>query len=184
MRFEQWSKMAFESPPGGDWSTILVASAFWEDGSRQGWWTRQVVMPAQSPRPHSLANALEGYIPRGATLASDPPKAASARTHTPAGGIQDEPPAKAARLTKAARAKAAAARAAQPPAAPAQPAQAAGLAGPGANPCFRFNAGKCKGATCPLNFDHRCVICGERHPAVSVPACRAKVDKGGRPLKK
>ena len=182
MRFEQWSRMAFESHPGGDWSTILVASAFWEDGSRQGWWTRQVVMPAQSPRPHCLVNALEGYTPRGATLAVDQ-RAASARTQAPARALTDEPPAKAARPSKAARARArAAAGQVAAPAAPAPPAQPAAAAA--ANPCYKFNAGKCKGPTCPMNFDHRCVICGERHAAVAVPACKAQVDKSGRPLRK
>ena len=65
MRFEQWARMAFQAPPGGDWSTIVAASAYGEDGARQQWWDRQVCKPAGTPRPHLLVNALDGVHPAG-----------------------------------------------------------------------------------------------------------------------
>ena len=49
--------------------------------------------------------------------------------------------------------------------------------------CFAFNAGKCKGTTCPRGFEHRCSICGAEHAAFAVAACRDKVDGSGRPIK-
>ena len=68
MRFEQWRRMAAEAPPHGDWSHVIAASAYSEEGARQWWWDKHVSKPAGQDRPHSLLNALEGYLPRGASL--------------------------------------------------------------------------------------------------------------------
>ena len=37
MRSEQWRRMAARSHPQGDWSSVIAASAFAEEGARQ-WW--------------------------------------------------------------------------------------------------------------------------------------------------
>ena len=179
MRFEQWARMAFDAPPNGDWSTILAASAYGEEGARQQWWDRQVCKPAQTARPHALVNALEGYSPRGATL-SITDRAAAAPTGLTAGApappMLDGPPSKRGRHGRRGGGRGGAAAQDQPPAtAPAAP------AAPKGGVCFAFNVGKCEAKGC--KYPHRCTICGEEHAAKDVPACKALVDARGAPLK-
>ena len=73
--------MAARSPPQGDWSSVIAASAFAEEGARQWWWEKQVSKPAVSKTPHEVVNALEGYNPRGSALPGRTP--AEAPPHRP-----------------------------------------------------------------------------------------------------
>ena len=184
MRFEQWPRMAFEAPPGGDWATILIASAYGEGGARQWWWDRQVVKPSAAPRPHRLVDSLEGYVPRGATLAAGGPSTSAGKASLPAADHQslEGPPLKKGRnggfrAREARRKQRDAAAPSDQPAAADVPASPSGP--PATGLCYAFNLGKCKqGARCI--FRHLCTVCGEKHPAHSVPACRAQMDTDGR----
>ena len=170
MRFEQWARMALEDPPGMDWSIVLMASAYGEEGRRQVWWDRHVVKPASDPNPHGLVSALEGYNPRGASLLH------SARPQPHAAAVAD-PSAKRSRTGRRERGGGADDAAdAAPPAAPAAPPAKTKV-------CFAFNAGKCR-SPCKSGFPHHCVICKQLHAACDVPACKAKTNAAGRPNKK
>ena len=175
MRSEQWRRMSSESPAGGDWSTIIAGSSYFEDGARQWWWDRHVCKPALEEKPVAalaVVDALEGYRP-----AQQAPPPARARG--------EDPPWKKARRGGAARREDAAARAqlAQPD----QPAQPAVAAPPGQvkklGACFDFNAGRCGSVDtpCPAGFEHRCSVCGQRHSAAATPGCRELIDAIGRP---
>ena len=180
MRFEQWARMAFEAPPSGDWSTIVAASAYGEEGARQAWWDRQVCKPAGTSRPHQLVNALEGYTPRGATLTGDRGTSA-APSGPPAGALPQPggPPPKRPRRGGG-RGGGGEGAAAQPAGVVAPPPPAPPKAGTGV--CFAYNLGTCTaGAAC--RYPHRCSVCGVEHPAFSTSPCRDKIDAVGRPTR-
>ena len=171
MRAEQWRRMAAEAPPGGDWSTIIAGSSYFEDGARQWWWDRHVCKPALEERPAAalaVVDALEGFTP----AQQAPPPAPRGRG--------DEPPWKRGRRGR--RGDAADPAHPPPPAQPAAPAQPGQPKKIGA--CYDFNAARCTGIdeTCPAGFAHRCSVCGMRHMACKTPGCREKVDASGRPL--
>ena len=181
MRHEQWSLMAFDSPPDGDWSALIATSSWGEGDSRQTWWDRHVVQPSCTPRPHATVNALEGYMPRGATLVTDGSAQSAAGSRPPpalmdAGPFAAEPPAKKRRVRNRGGGRGVGGDGAAPP-----PAQAKAT-------CFAFNVGKCPGApgtTCSRGFVHRCSVvgCGADHAAASTPGCREAIDGSGRPIK-
>ena len=191
MRFEQWRRMASEAPPQGDWSHIIAASAYGEDGARQWWWYKHVSQPAGQDKPHTVLNALEGYTPRGASLLPVQVSAAaqaSGYTDDRAGAAQ--PPWKRRRGGAPGNAQPAAPVTPPPPAVAAAAAAAPPLrnAPPGKGKkgsCFEFNAGRCTSVDdpCPLGYTHKCVVCGQRHSAQTVPRCRAKTDANGRMTK-
>ena len=173
MRSEQWRRMAAESPAGGDWSAIIAASSYFEEGARQWWWDKHVCKPALEERPAAalaVVDALEGWAP---SVQSPPP---------PPRARGDEPPWKRGRRGRG-RLGAGDAAPAQPP--PAQPAAVAKQPGQGAKigACYAFNAGQCTGVDdpCPMGFQHRCSVCGHRHVACHTPGCKEKCDAQGRP---
>ena len=178
MRFEQWSRMAYEVPPNSDWSVIIAASAFGEEGSRQVWWDRQVCKPALSPRPHALVSALEGYTPRGATLALEVPSPVAAPTGPTAGAAAALPPRKRRRGGGAGRGAGGGAAGAGGVGGADAPPAAGGAAKQ--NVCFAYNIGACS-LPCPRSYAHRCSICGVVHPAAETPGCKDRIDATGRP---
>ena len=181
MRFEQWPLMADEAPPQGDWSVILAASAWGEDGKRQWWWDRHVIRPAATHRPQETINELEGYVPRGASLASS--STSSWPTSSPA--APGEPPFKKSRHVRRQEKAlaAAAASAAPPPPPPTAPPTTSGQP-PRGGVCFAYNLGKCTAAVCPRGYPHVCSACGEKHVACQTEPCKHLVDKGGRKKRK
>ena len=176
MRFEQWTRMAFQAPTNGDWSLIIASSAFGEEGSRQVWWDRQVCKPAQSPRPHAVVNALEGYSPRGATLSLDGPGLEAVPTG-PHAGVAALPPFKKQRRGGRGRGP-------KPTTDPVREDTAAAAA-PADRPkskaiCYAFNIGACS-LPCPRSFLHICSVCKAEHLACATPGCKEQIDATGRP---
>ena len=176
MRSEQWRRMASETPPGGDWSAIIAASSYFEEGLRQWWWDRHVCKPAVEGRPasaHAVVNALEGFTPR---LAAGAPQQPPHAQPSP----RDEQPSKRQRRRGGGRVAVSAAVADAPPPPPraaAQPPQRPKGA------CFDYNVDRCTGGdeACSNGFVHHCVICGDRHAASRVAGCKDRIDAMGRP---
>ena len=182
MRFEEWPRMAAANPEqvaDSDWSSILVASSWGESGTRQAWWDRHVIHPAAGGGLQ-LVNALEGYSPRGASLAAAPPAPRGQQQHQQPPVRTDQPLSKRQRKAAAAERAAGAVRALPPPAPPAPRADAAGQDGRQPGYCNGYNVGRCSAAVCPKGYVHACIVCHGTHAAVDQPGCAGRVDGVGR----